>query len=180
MRTNTAIRGIAAIITLSFIVSACGSGMVSKGGVPDWFLNPPKAKDKIYGTGASEKTASIQLGKDVAVGNARNDLAGKIQITVQSMLRTFLQQSGTMEESRALQFSESVGKQVVNVTLSGVDITKVAVNDGRVYALVEISMDSIKKSIGAASRDAAAEYSELKAKSALDDLDKAIDKMSAQ
>jgi len=180
MRTNNTIRGIAAIIILSFIVSACGSGTVSKGGVPDWFLNPPKAKDKIYGTGASEKTASIQLGKDVAVGNARNDLAGKIQVSVQSMLRTFLQQSGTMEESRALQFSESVGKQVVNVTLSGVDVSKIEVKDGRVYALVEISMDSIKKAIGTASRDAAAEFSELKAKSALEDLDKAINQMNAQ
>ena len=180
MKTNTAIRGIAAIIILSFIVGACGPGTVSKGGVPDWFLNPPQSKDKIYGTGASEKTASIQLGKDVAVGNARNALAGKIQISVQSMLRTFLQQSGTMEESRALQFSESVGKQVVNVTLSGVDVSKVEVKDGRVYALVEISMDSIKKAIGTSSRDAAAEYSELKAKSALEDLDKAINQMNAE
>ncbi|MFC1490612.1 LPP20 family lipoprotein [Candidatus Latescibacterota bacterium] len=161
------------ILAVTLLLVACSS-------MPKWYMNPEKSDEKIFGVGVSEKTASIQLGREIAVGNARNDLAAKIQVNVQSMLRTFLQESGNMEESRALQFSESVGKQVVNVTLVGSDITRTEVRDGRYFAQVEISTDSIKKSISTIAKNAAADYSELKAQSALDDLDKAIDKLNLQ
>ncbi|MFC1552444.1 LPP20 family lipoprotein [Candidatus Latescibacterota bacterium] len=163
-----------------FVLGATLLFVACAGSMPRWYMNPPKANDKIFGVGVSEKTASIQLGRDVAVANARNDLAAKIQVNVQSMLRTFLQQSGNMEESRAITFSESVGKQVVNVMLTGSDVTRTEIRKGRYFAQVEISMDSIKNAISTAARNAAADYSELKAKSALEDLDKAIDKMSLQ
>jgi hypothetical protein len=162
------------ILAVTLLFVACAGSM------PKWFLNPPKSDDKIYGVGVSEKTASIQLGRDVAVANARNDLAAKIQVNVQSMLRTFMQQSGNMEESRALAFSESVGKQVVNVMLTGSDITRTEIRKERYFAQVEISTDSIKKSISAAARNAAAEFTELKAQGALKDLDSAIDKLNIQ
>lgn len=162
------------VIIVFLLFGACAGNM------PNWYMNPPKSEDKIYGVGVSEKTESIQLGRDVAVANARSDLAGKIQVSVQSMLRTFLQQSGTMQESRALQFAESVGKQVVNVTLTGSDVTRTELRGGRYFALVEISMESINNAIHTAARNAAAEFSELKARRALDDLDKAIDKLNLQ
>ena len=165
---------VAVVIVASLLFGACAVSM------PKWYMNPPKSDDKIYGVGVSEKTKSIQLGRGVAVANARNDLAGKIQVSVQSMLRTFLQQSGTMEDSRALQFAESVGKQVVNVTLTGSDVNRTEERDDRYFALVEISMESINNAIHTAARNAAAEFSELKAKSALEDLDKAIDKLNLQ
>lgn len=165
---------LAVVIVVSLLIGACAGNM------PNWYMNPPKSDDTIYGVGVSEKTESIQLGRDVAVANARNDLAGKIQVSVQSMLRTFLQQSGTMEDSRALQFAESVGKQVVNVTLTGSDVTRTEMRGGRYFSLVEISMESINNAIHTAARNAAAEFSELKAKSALEDLDKAIDKLNLQ
>ncbi|MFC1539756.1 LPP20 family lipoprotein [Candidatus Latescibacterota bacterium] len=161
-----------------FFLAASLLFIACAGSMPRWYLNPPKSDDKIFGVGVSEKTASIQLGRDVAVANARSDLAAKIQVNVQSMLRTFLQQSGTMEESRAMQFSESVGKQVVNVTLTGSDVTRTEIRKGRYFAQVEISMESINNAIHTAARNAAADYSELKAKSALEDLDKAIDKLN--
>ncbi len=160
-------------VCASLLFAACSS-------MPRWYLNPPKSNDKFYGVGVSENISSIQLGRDTAVANARNDLAQKIQVNVQGMIRTFLQQSGTMEESRAMSFAESVGKQVVNVTLTGSEVSQVEVRDGNYYALVEISMDSIKNALSTAARNAAAEYSELKARNALQDLDKAIQQMNAQ
>ncbi len=165
---------VAVVIVVSLLFGACAVNM------PKWYMNPPKSDDKIYGVGVSEKTKSIQLGRDVAVANARNAIAGKIQVSVQSMLRTFLQQSGTMRDSRALQFAESVSKQVANVTLIGSDTTRTEERGGRYFALVEISMKSINNAIHTASRNAAAEFSELKAKKALEDLDKAIDKLNLQ
>jgi hypothetical protein len=175
MRKNKAIAGVlVALSAAALLLSACGSGNVSKGDVPDWFLNPPKAKDKIYGVGASEQTASIQLGKQVADANARTDLAAKIQVNVQNMLRTYLQQSGTMENTRALQFSESVSKQLINVKLTGTEIERGEAKGGRFFSLASVSMDTMKNALLSAVRDAAAEYSELKARKAFDDLDKAI------
>jgi len=157
-------------VVVSFLVIACAVSM------PKWYMNPPEAKDKIYGTGASEKTESVELGKQVADANARTDLATTIQVSVQSMLRNYLQQSGTMEEARALQFSESVSKQVVDVKLSGVVISQREERDGRFYSLAEVSTDSVKKALSSAVRDAAAEYSEIKARQAFEDLNKEIDR----
>ena len=166
---------LAVLVAMVLLIGACG-GKVSKGDAPKWYLNPPDDKDKIYGTGASEKTQSLELGKQVADGNARNSLASTIQVNVQSMLRTYLQQSGTMEEARALQFSESVSKQVVDVKLTGVVISKREIKEGRWFSLAEVSKDSVNNALLSAVRDAAAEYSELKAKSALEDLEKAVSK----
>ena len=177
MRMN---RKITAILvtgtTIAFLLSACGSKNISKSDAPDWYLNPPQSKDKIYGAGAAEKSASLELAKQVADANARNSLAAIIQVSVQSMVRNYLQQSGTMENARALQFSELVSKQVIDEKLSGVIISKRETRDGRMFSLAEISMDSMKNSLLSAVRDAAAEYSELKAKKAFDDLEKEINK----
>ncbi|MHB9030298.1 MAG: LPP20 family lipoprotein [Candidatus Latescibacterota bacterium] len=175
MRKNKGIAmALVALCAAALLVSACGSGNVSKGDVPDWFLNPPKAKDKLYGVGASEKAASIQLGKSAADQQARIDLANKIQVNVQNMMRAYLQQSGTMETARALQFSESVSKQLVNVKLTGSEIERSEFRDGRCFSLASVSMDTMKNALLSAVRDAAAEYSELKAQKAFDGLDKAI------
>ncbi len=159
---------------VAMVFSACGSKNISGGSVPGWYLNPPDSKDIIYGTGASEKTASIELGKQVADANARTDLANTIQVSVQAMVRTFLQQSGTLDTSRALQFSEAVSKNVVDVKLTGVRISKREEKGGRMFSLAEVSYDTMKNALLSAVRDAAAEMSEAKAKQAFQDLDKAV------
>ena len=92
------------------------------------------------------------------------------------MVRTFLQQSGTMDNARTLQFSEAVSKNVVDVTLTGVRIVERDERDGVFYSLAEVSMDTMKNALLSAVRDAAAEYSELKAKQAFDDLNAEINK----
>ena len=161
---------LACAIIIAFLFNACAANR------PKWFLNPPLSKDKIYGTGASEKTKIQSLGKQVADSNARTDLANTIQVSVKSMVRTFLQQSGTIEETKALQFSEAVSKNVVDVTLTGVKITKREERGDVYYSLAEISMDSVKNALLSAVRNAAAEYSERKAKQAFEDLNNEIDK----
>ena len=145
----------ALVLIIGMLVSACGS-KVSEGMAPDWFLNPPDSEDTIYGTGASPQMTSIQLATTTADANARAALAQTIQVSVQGMVRTFLQQSGTMDNARALQFTESIGKQVYDVSLVGSRIEKREIKSGRCYSLAEISMDSVKSSLMGAVRDAAA------------------------
>jgi len=171
MRSNkTLLSVLVSIIIVSFLFSACAANR------PRWYLNPPESDEVIYGTGASEKTESQTLGKQVADANARTDLANTIQVSVQSMVRTFLQQSGTMEETRALQFSEVVSKNVVDVKLTGVRITRREEIDKVYYSLAEVSMNSVRNALLSAVRDAAAEYSELKAKQAFEDLNGEINR----
>lgn len=158
------------MVIVSLFIGACG------GGRPGWYLNPPDDDDRIYGTGASERTQSQTLGKGTADANARTDLANTIQVSVQSMVRTFLQQSGTMDNARTLQFSEVVSKNVVNVTLVGVRIVERDERDGVFYSLAEVSMDTMKNALLSAVTDAAAEFSELKAKQAFNDLSAEINK----
>lgn len=165
---------VVSLIALAFLASACGSKNIDKGMAPDWYMNPPQSKDKVYGTGASEKTASLELGKQVADANARAAVAQSVQVSVQGMVRTFLQQSGSMEASRALQFSESVGKQVYDISLVGCTITKREAKSGQMFSLAEISMDSIRNSLLSAVRDAAAQMAEQKAKQAFQDLEKEL------
>ena len=155
-------------------LTSCGIRNASKGDAPDWFLNPPKSETVIYGVGASEQTQSIQLAKQIADANARTDLAMKIQVSVQAMVRTFLQQSGTLDTTRSLQFAETVSKQVVDVKLTGVTINKSEVKGGRCFSQAEVSMDTMKNALLSAVRDAAADYSEVKARQALQDLEKEI------
>lgn len=168
---------IAAVALLTaLVIGACGGKNISKGDVPDWYLNPPSDKDKIFGTGASQPMQSVEFAKKVADDNARQAIAATMQTTIQSMLRQFMQQSGTMEQARALQFAETVSKNVVNTTLTGVVITKREIKNGSCYSLAEVSKDSINGALLNAARNAAAEYSELKAKEAFDALEKEINK----
>jgi hypothetical protein len=170
MRTVKTFAGILTIILAVSLIIGCAAKR------PNWYLNPPESKEKIYGTGASEKTASQTLGKQVADANARTDLANTIQVSVQAMVRTFLQQSGTMDKTRTLQFSESVSKQVVDVKLTGVVISKREEINGIYFSLAEVSFDSVKNALLSALQDAAAELSEAKAKEALGDLEKEVGK----
>jgi hypothetical protein len=164
---------VTAVVLAAMLFGACGGG-VNKGMVPDWFLNPPESDDVIYGVGASEKTSSPQLAADVADTYARTNLANTIQVSVQAMVRTFLQQSGTLEEARTLQFAESVSKNVVDVKLTGVRISKREMRGGRMFSMAEVSYDTMKNALLSAVRDAAAEMAEQKAKTAFQDLEKAV------
>jgi hypothetical protein len=162
--------GIVAIAVIACLTLSCGAKR------PGWYLNPPESKDKFYGTGASEVTESQTLGKQVADANARTDLANSISVSVQAMIRNFLQQSGTLDAARTLQFSESVSKQVTDVSLTGSKITQREEIDNVYYSLAEISVDSVKNALLSAVRDAAAQYSEMKARQSFEDLNKEIEK----
>ena len=114
------------------------------------------------------------MAKREADDTARTAIASVISSDVASMMRSYLQESGTMEAARALQFVEVVTKVVTEVALNGATITKSEIKGGRCFSLAEISKDSINNALLNAVRDAAAEFSELKARRAFDDLNNEI------
>jgi hypothetical protein len=161
---------VVAIMVITAIAFSCAASR------PGWYLNPPEDDDTFYGTGASEPTELQSLGKQVADAAARTDLANSITVSVQSMVRSFLQQSGDIENARALQFSEAVSKQVTDVTLTGSRITKRSEANNVYYSLAEVSVESVRNALLSAMQNAAAEFSEMKAEQALEDLNEEIEK----
>ena len=172
-----------------FVVSLinCGGGQqgtTSNQDIPDWFLNPPKAEDAIYGVGSAKK-ASQSLAKSAADARAREEIARAIEVKVQTMFKNFQQESGIGENAQALEFVQNVSKQIANATLTGTQIEKrYAAKDGTIYTLMSYSMSEVKKQAKEKMKtnihNEEALYNEFKAKQAFDALDTEIDKMSGK
>jgi hypothetical protein len=67
-----------------------------------------------------------------------------------------------------------VGKNVVDITLTGVRIERSEMQGGRYFSLAAVSYDSMKNALLSQVRDAAAQMAEQKAKQAFQDLEKEI------
>ena len=98
----------------------------STSGYPDFFLNPPTAEDAFYGVGTAKKQ-NPSLAKKTATARARDEIAQAVNVKVSTMLKDFMQESGVGENAQALEFTESVSKQVASQALAGSTILKTEV-----------------------------------------------------
>jgi hypothetical protein len=91
------------------------------------------------------------------------------------MMKDFMQESGAGDNAQALEFTESVSKQVADVSLSGSVRTKTATGkDGTIYVLVEYSLDGLRQSALTEAKKQEALYNEFKSIKGFDDLEEAI------
>ena len=141
---------------------------------PSWFLMPPTSENSLYGVGQAKKQ-NPSLAKQTATARARAEISQAVNVRVSSMLKDFMQESGVGDNAQALEFSESVTKQVSDNSLQGAVIKEAyAAKDGTIFILVEYSLDSIKKdAIDAAKREEAL-YNEFKAQQSFNDLERSI------
>ncbi len=148
--------------------------------LPDWYLNPPKFKEKFVGVGDALRP-QFNLSKQVATERARAEVARAVETTVNSALNDHMQASGIGSEAGATEFTEAVSKSLVNTTLRGCTIEKTEVFKDRVFVMVVYDANKTKEELKAAARIEAkkeeALYNEFKARQAFDSLDKAIDRM---
>lgn len=176
------------ILFILAALSACGSKEITPSGqdlgcVPDWIINPLSAEDAIYGSGQA-KMRLPSLSQQTADGNARNEIALSIQVRVESMLKTFMQESG-IENAQALNFAQSVSKQVAAETLNFSKIEKRHIcPDGTYYSLAVLPLgasqklkETLLKNAANAIHNEEALYNEFKAKNALDELTKEVDRL---
>ncbi|MFQ6607935.1 MAG: LPP20 family lipoprotein [Fidelibacterota bacterium] len=169
-------------LTVTLILAGCGGPKSSSGSTeagsfgdaPKWFMNPPKSKDKIYAVGAAKKQ-NPSLALNAATQRARDEIARSITVKVQNMMKDFMQESGVGENAQALEFSESVSKQVANVSLSGSVRTKTATGkDGTIYVLVEYPLDGVRQAALDEAKKQEALYNEFKANQGFKELEEAI------
>lgn len=140
--------------------------------VPDFYLNPPQAGDKIFGVGVA-KTQRLDLSKKLAVSRARDDIAFQIEAQVQSSISDYAQEGGEGTNSQLITFIETVSRQIADTTLAGTTTEKMSNSkDGTIYALVSFPKANILKAandVFVRNEDAA--FAEFKAREALDRLD---------
>lgn len=170
-------------LVVSFSLQQCGSsrsGSTEETGmkdVPEWFLNPPEAEDAIYGVGMAKKQ-NPSLARKASIARARDEIASQVQTKVQSMLKDFMQESGIGENAQALEFTQSVSKQVTDMSLQGSKVKEVyPAKDGTFYALVEYPLASLRQSTLSEAQKEEALYNEFKAQQGFDALEKEIQKM---
>ena len=181
VNTKRLLSGLVALtVILSFTLQNCGSsrsGSTEESALrdaPEWFLDVPAQDGFIYGVGMAKKQ-NPSLARDAAVARARSDVAGQVQVRVQGMLRDFMQESGVGENAQALEFTESVTKQVINLDLQSSFIKEVHPGrDGTIFVLVEYPLDAVRESALTEAQREEALYNEFKAKQSFQDLEKAI------
>ncbi len=166
---------------LAFIFVGCSSApstaVSTPPNMPSWALNVPTKDGYIYGVGSAQKQ-NPQLARTAAIGLARDEIARTLELKVSSMFKNFMQESGVGEDAQALEFTESVTKQVSNTTLSGSTVKQVELtNDGRMWALVELNLDAVKKAALENAKKEQALFNEFKASQSFDELERAINEM---
>ncbi len=143
--------------------------------VPDFYLNPPQADDKIYGVGVA-KTQRLDLSKKLALSRARDDIAFQISAQVQSTINDYAQEGGESSNSQLITFIETVSRQIADTTLAGTTTEKIANSkDGTIYALVSFPKANILKAASEVfQRNEDAAFAEFKAREAFDRLDQQL------
>lgn len=171
MRVAMSLRGV--VVSLSFFLTAvimagCSHTPPNTGevmakemqGAPDWvskgcnlYWKSDEAKKMICGVGSVGGTSNPTLAREAAVGRARADMARKIQVSVNSMLKDY--QATTTggqnfgDAAADEQHIESIVKQMTDINLSGTELVESWISEtGTYYALVAMDARKFKENVG--------------------------------
>lgn len=161
---------------VALILASCASEQrINTKDIPDFYVNPPTARDTIYGVGEA-RMSTLSLSRTTALSRARDDIARQVQILVKNAVTDYAQQAGEGRNQQTINFTETISRQIANVTLSGVQTVKIEpTEDGTVYALVSYQVSALKDAANQQfQRNEAAAFAEFKADQALQALDSQI------
>lgn len=152
----------------------------------EWTMTPPYAEDAYYGVGNATKISG-PLAKSIASLRARVQISEACSVTVSSLVKSFMEQSGIGEGAQALEFSQAVGKGVSQVTLAGSIIKDTCWLTGPggsptdYWVLVEYPIGKLREmALDAAKQEAMkdeAMYNEWKANQGFENLDQELAKL---
>jgi hypothetical protein len=113
------------------------------------------------------------MSKNMAVARARTDIAFQLNASVKAMIIDYAQESGSEGNTQALNFVETISKQIAEIDLQGAKTVKRYVaKDGTWYAMVSYPLNALTDEVGKLfERNEAAAFSEFKAQEALKRLD---------
>jgi len=137
----------------------------------------------LYGIGVSAN-AQMQMRMTMADSGARQDIARQLQTLAQGMVTDYAREAGGINNTAAMQFQETVSRQVAQANLQGAvrDVTWTAPDNKTLWVRLKMSKDDAAKSASAEVSKAidseAARYAEFKAMDALKMMDMELQKNS--
>jgi hypothetical protein len=141
------------IIVLVFLFIGCASRGVTKVGeieLPDWYLNPPKDPNFIFGK-ATSTSQDLQLAIDKAKQEARLDIAENLESHIMGLIKKFDEEVGGGADSELLTQFTKVSKNVVDQTLVGSRENKTIVKEEgkgyRAFVLMELPVGKAREEL---------------------------------
>jgi hypothetical protein len=177
------------ILVLSgLLLAGCGGGksvisLKHSNSVPDFYLNPPKQRGAIFGTGMA-KQKSIQLAKETADLRACQDIVSALSLKVNMIIKDYLSQSGIGSKTEVKELARSVTRALSDIELKGVSIEKREFTNGKTYSLAKYPLNGfMKKLVNEAVNKSLLSNEELfiqfREKQGFEELDRQLEKMMA-
>ncbi len=175
---------LSSLVAVSLLLWGCGGPasnveVVKKGDdaltIPDWFLDPPKDPNFLFGTGAG-KSIEVQTAKDIATTNARGDIAKALEVRYQNLTKQFREQVGTEEDMQYLNMFTTATKEVTSQVLNGVTIEKTkTVKEGsmwNIYVLMKLPIGQSSEALLNRLKQQQEMYTRFRASQVFDELEK--------
>ena len=153
---------------------------VSDPSMPPW-INEQPPSGMLWGVGVSSNVQQ-QMRMTMSDSGARQDLARQLSVLCQGMVTDYSREAGGINNTAAMQFQESVSRQIAQANLTGAvrDIVWTTKDGKTLWTRVKMSKDDAARSINDSAQKAidseAARYAEFKAMDALKMMDFQLDK----
>ena len=195
MRSSIQILG---LVTLAVMLTACGkddSIMEAQDCVfpdapdteaPAWVCDQPVEGLVVSAVGTAEKSAAgHSFMKNMAATDARVQLAQRMQVQVQNMVKQYAETTGAADSETVDKVNTSVTKQITDQSLMGTKIYKTITSpNGNLYVLLGMDDTAVAQATQNALRTSmgndAALWQQFKAQKAQDELAAAISEMKQQ
>jgi hypothetical protein len=152
----------ATLITIVLMLAACGANPAKESlkpkvadcvfpntqeSAPSWICDEPVEGVEVSAVGSAEKSgAGQEFTKNMASTAARVQLAQRMKIQVQNMIKQYVETTGASTNETVDKVNTSVTKQITDQTLVGTRIYKSRVGpDGTMYVLVGLDAASVEK-----------------------------------
>ena len=130
-------------LLLAAILLVSGCATTNPDGSPVWTTTVPSHWRTYYAVGYG-KLSNVQNSRMRAEAMAADAVARWAGVTVQGALTNYFQDSGSSGE-QSLEMLESVSRQVVDISLRGIEVEKVyTAPDGGVWVLVSFPVKNLK------------------------------------
>lgn len=153
---------------------------------PDWVCDKPVAGWAVTAPGTAAKTAAgYSFQKQMAMTDARVQLAQQVKIQVSNMVKQFAETTGTGDRETVDRVNASVTRQITDQSLSGSKaVVSVTAPDGSLWVLVGLDQKAIeeitKSAVKTSMNNEAAMWQKLQAKKSMDELAEEVAKQRVE
>lgn len=150
---------------------------------PGWVCDEPVEGVEVSAVGSADKSrAGHDFMKQMAATSARVQLAQRMKVTVQNMIKQYVETTGAADDETVDKALTSVTKQITNETLVGTRIYKTRTSpNGTLYVLLGMDADSVanaaENAIKTSMKNERALWQQFKAQKGQDELAAEISKM---